>query len=134
MRAFRKVAILLEALAGFALPVYIWLLGLIVSPLFVVQLVADGDFRAGVPLVAMIFGGVGLWGVLQLAVKVMEPEANVARGKRLRVYIAFGFISLGVAALFIGFEPGWFGFVFLPPALVAVHFVFLTRGYLWTSS
>jgi hypothetical protein len=134
MSVFRRIVILLEALVGFALPIYIWLLGVIVSPLFVARLIADGELEAGMPLTALVAGGIGIWGMLQLAIKVMEPEANVAKAGRLRVYVAFGFAALVAAAFLIGFEPGWFGFIFLLPALVAAHFVFLARGYLWVSS
>lgn len=121
---------LLEVVVGFGWLIYFWLVSLLVSPLFVAQLMNDGNWVAGIALLASILGGAGLLGMLQLTVKVISPEARILQPKWLQVLIVLGLIALVLAAFLLE-EFGSARLIFLLPVSVVVHFAYLARGYLW---
>lgn len=134
MNVIRKIALLIEIIIGFGLPVYIWILGLIMSPFLALGFVTGGGVDMAVSLLVVVLGGAGLWGMLQLTVKVLDPRSRVAAPRRLLGFIACGFLAVPVATVLLGFESLGFSLIFLPPVLVAVHFLYLARAYLWQSS
>jgi len=134
MKVIRKIALIIETIIGFCLPVYIWVLGLIMSPFLALGIVTGGGVDMAVSLLAVILGGIGLWGMLQLAVKVLEPHSQVTTPRRLLGFVACGFLAVSIAIMLLGFESTSFSVVFLPPILVAIHFLYLARKYLWQGS
>lgn len=134
MKVIRKIALLIETVIGFGLPVYIWVLGLIMSPFLALGFVTGGGVDMAASFLVVVLGGFGLWGMLQLTVKVLEPHSRVTAPRRLLGFIACGFLAVSIATVLLGFEPSGFSLIFLPPVLVAVHFLYLAREYLWQSS
>lgn len=134
MKVIRKIALIIEFIIGFGLPVYIWILGLIMSPFLALGFVKDGEFDMAASLVTVVLGGVGLWGMLQLTVKVLEPHSRVTTPRKLLGFVACGLLTVSIATVLLGFEPKGFSLIFLPPILVTVHFLYLARGYFWKSS
>jgi hypothetical protein len=134
MRKLLKIALLLEVVLAFAMPIYFWLMGLIMSPLLIWQLFSLDGIGSSVPIlivILVIWGALGILGILQLAVKVLDPEFKLAFPQTLKIYIALGLAALVAAAFILDF--GWTGFciVFLPPILVSLHLMYLARSQLW---
>lgn len=130
MDKIKTLLILLEVVVGFGWLIYFWLISLLISPLFVAQLINDNNWVAGMALLAIMLGGAGVLGMLQLTVKVISPEARVLPAKWLLVLIGLGFIALLMEAFLLS-EFGQARLILLFPALVVMHFVYLARGYLW---
>ncbi|MDO3386376.1 hypothetical protein QWI17_11055 [Gilvimarinus sp. SDUM040013] len=134
MRVIRKIALIIETIIGFGLPIYMWVLGLIMSPFLFLGFVTGGEIEMAVSVLAVALGGIGLWGMLQLAVKVIEPHSRVTTPRRLTGFVVCGLLAVSIATVLLGFEPKGFSLIFLPPVLVTVHFLYLARGYLWPNS
>lgn len=130
MDKIKTLLILLEVVVGFGWLIYFWLISLLISPLFVAQLINDNNWVAGMALLAIMLGGAGVLGMLQLTVKVISPEARVLPAKWLLVLIGLGFIALLMEAFLLS-EFGQARLILWLPALVVMHFVYLARGYLW---
>jgi hypothetical protein len=129
MKIIFKVVLLVEAMVGFSVLIYFWVLGLIMSPVMVLRLLVNAEFEMVFPVLAIVLGGVGLWGMLQLIVKVMAPGSRVAAPCRLLVYVVCGLLAVSVVAVFLRFDDNFF-LIFLPPVLVTIHFMYLVREYL----
>ena len=134
MKVIRNIALIIETIIGFGLPVYIWVFGLIMSPFLALGFVTGVGVDMAVYLLVIVLGGIGLWGMLQLTVKVLEPQSRVTTPRRLLGFIACGFLAVSIITVLLGFDPTGFSLIFLPPVLVAVHFLYLAREYLWKSS
>lgn len=106
------------------------------SPVLVLRLIADRDWEAGLMFAVIVLGAVGIWGMLQLTIKVIAPTANVVKAGRLKVYLASGFLALMSVVFLVRFDVSnisWLEFSLLLPAVVTSHFIFLARRYLWAS-
>lgn len=134
MKVIHKIALIIETIIGFGLPVYVWVLGLIMSPFFALGFVTGGGVDMAISFLAVVLGGTGLWGMLQLTVKVLEPHSRVTTPRKILGFVACGFLAVSIATVLLGFEASGFSLIFLPPVLVAMHFLYLAREYLWQSS
>lgn len=138
MVAVRKILLLLELAIGFGYLLYFWLIGVIFSPAIAWSLFG-GNTEAFLPLVAIYLGAVGFWGLLQLALKVFLPTTKVLSPGWLRVSIASGYMAILITVFGFDLPSGTnnsshiYPLVVLP-LLVATHFVYLGRSYLWQSS
>lgn len=130
MKKLKGILIVTELILGFALPAYMWVLGVIMSPFMFVGLVTGGEFSLVTSLVAVFCGGFGIWGVLQLTVKVVAPSARVAPPRRLVIYIFLGYVALALAISLLGFEPSGFTLIFVPPLAISAQLLFMARQYL----
>jgi hypothetical protein len=126
----RIIALLLETIVGFSMPLYIWCIGLVFSPGMFQGFFTGQAIEAGVMICAVIAGGFGICGILQLVVKIIKPVSEIASPEKLKAYIATGFVSITLAMYILGFDP----YFFAPPALVTMHFVYLSRDYLFENS
>lgn len=131
MKELRAFLLLFETFIGFCLPLYLWVFGVIMSPLLLLALVAEGAFELVLPLIALVLGAFGVWGVLQLMIKVLRPDARVAAPGILLRYIACGLVALLLASVFIGPPPMSLVLMLAPPIVVSAHFLYLSRQYLW---
>lgn len=131
MKAFKTVFLIIEMVIGFGIPVYMWVFGVIMSPIIVLGVFTGGGIEMAAPLMAIVLGGVGAWGMLQLAVKVLDPSARITPPKRLLSYTSCGFGAVLLATMFLGFEPAVVGLILIPPLVVSAHFLYLARGYIW---
>lgn len=129
MNILYKIALLIEAAVGFSVLIIYWIMGVIMSPVMVLRLLVNAEFEMAFPVLVIVLGGVGVWGMLQLMVKVLAPGVRVANPRRLLVYVCCGLLAVSVVAVFSGFEDDFF-LVFLPPVLVTIHFIYLARWYL----
>jgi hypothetical protein len=133
MKVIQKILLILELIVGFGLLLYFWLLGLIMSPLLAVNL-ASGDIEALLPLAAFILGGIGLWGMLQLSLRVISPTTTVSPPERLKKFLACGYVAIFIALGVFGVASNPETLIFILPLVVATHFIYISRGYLWQSS
>lgn len=130
MKQVKGILIVMELVLGFAFPVYMWVLGVIMSPFMLMGLFIGGEISLVVSLMAIMCGGFGLWGMLQLTVKVLSPNTRVASARRLVIYISLGYVALALAILLLGFELQGFIFIFVPPLIISAQFLYMARRYL----
>lgn len=123
----------IEAFVCFFFPCYLWLLGLLMLPHSVGELL-HGDLLSLVPILIVLFGLCGIIAIIALL---------VARGKQ-RSLLGFSptriktFLLLGMLALMGGYQiiiAGDFStdtlLIYLPPLVCAMHFTWLSRAILW---
>lgn len=134
MRVIRKTALIIETIIGFGVPVFTWFLGISMSPFLILWVVEVGGIEMVAAVLAIVLGGIGLWGMLQLAVKVIEPHSRVATPRKLLSCVVCGLLAVSIATVIFDFGPEGSSLIFLPPVLVSAHFLFLARGYFWKSS
>ena len=128
MRVIFKVLLILEFVLAFFPVVYLWILSLIVFPASVIGMFHGGK-DAFVASLMTILGGLGIWGIIQLLIKILNPELPISRPKHIVVYIASGILALIIAAIIM--QPSGLKnlVMFLLPAVVTLHFVYLKKGY-----
>lgn len=131
MRMIRKVVLIAEAVMSFAPMVLIWLLGFFMSPVFLFGLLAGVDVELATVLLAITLGGIGLWGVVHLTIKVIQPNYRVITPRVLKRFLACGYLAVFIAIQLFDPELQELAVIFLPPLLVTTHFMYLARGYLW---
>lgn len=130
-----KIALLLlEVVIGYSLVCYLWLLGVMFFPVIflgIIEVDIDSIFLG----VAIAFGGLGLWGVLQLTIKILEPEVEISSSKRLKLYLLAGYAAAAYLLLVqFGISLYPMNIVLLLPLLVTLHLIYETRAYLWVRS
>ena len=133
MTVVRKILLLIELVIGFGLILYFWLLGLILSPVLVVN-IFSGDVGSLFSFSAFVLGAFGLWGMLQLVMKILSHDTAVTAPARLKILLGCGYVAIFIAVFAFGAVASIESLAFLLPVLVATHFVYLCRGYLWQNS
>jgi hypothetical protein len=119
---------LLEAIVCFASLVLLLGLGLVALP---IAFADDAEPMLRWQLTGMLLGGfIGLWGVIQLVLKVAYPKREVA-GPRAIVFT----LLVGLGALLVFYQgmllsPAATMLLVVMPMLGAAHFLFLGRDYL----
>lgn len=133
MKIMRKILLVFELIIGFGLLLNFWLLGLIMSPSLLVHL-AGGDVEAFWVFITFILGTFGLWGMLQISLKVIFPDIKVSTPKRLKGLLLCGYVANFIALIFFGATFNILTLIFILSLLVATHFTYISRGYLWQST
>ncbi len=119
---------LLEAVVCFASPILLLGLGLVALP---VAFADDAEPLLRWQLTGLLLGGfIGLWGVIQLVLKVAYPKREVARP---RVIVCT--LLIGIGALLVFYQgmllsPAATMLLVVLPMLGVAHFLFLGRDYL----
>src|SRR5690554_989976 len=107
---------------------------LLLTPLLFVSLfglLAGVDIELATVLLAITLGGIGLWGVVHLTIKVIQPNYRVITPRVLKRFLACGYLAVFIAIQLFDPELQELAVIFLPPLLVTTHFMYLARGYLW---
>lgn len=133
MRATKTALLILEFVIAFFAVTYLWILSVIVSPLTIIALFTGADENF-IPLILTIAGGFGFWGIIQLAIKIISPKLPVTEPKRLKVFLCSGVASLVLGGYFFEVSSLSESLMFLVPILATLHFIYLGRSYLWSSS
>ena len=66
--------------------------------------------------------------------KVLDPQSVVASPLRMKIYLLSGVVGVGIATVYIGVGIESLILFFGPPVIVAIHFSYLARAYLWQRS
>jgi hypothetical protein len=127
----KKGGLILELILAFCVPLFLWIIGLVFSVGIVLDFVALSHPVLAKIVGATVFGGMGLWGMVNLAIKVLFPTFSVIRPMKMWLYITFGFVAfaLGIAASGLS-QLGTILYIVAPSVAVAGHFIYLARDYL----
>ena len=125
-----------ELIIGFGLALFLWVWGVLVTPALVMSSgvalftgsIAEAFSLMG-PLIAVIGGGFGLWGLYNLALKVLFPDRAVMAPHRLLLVGAVGSATLVLAVLLLELQGIEAIMVLGLPLWVAAHFLYMARKY-----
>ncbi len=134
MKTLVKIGILIEFILGFTMVLFLWILGLIMSPVSLGNVVTGRQPDHIVLLILVFLGGVGLWGICQLTIKLVVPSFRIKDARRIKFFLIAGLSALcfwGYSMTISSVED--IAIIFLP-AIVTVHFCYLGQEYLWGSS
>jgi len=85
--------------------------------------------------VVLILGGLGIWGMLQLAAKVILGSSKVTSPSRLKKFLACGYIANMITlGLFPSIRFSKKSLMVGLSLVVATHFIYLGRKYLLQKS
>ncbi len=134
MKTLMQIGILVEFILGFTVMFFLWILGLIFSPVSLGNVVTGRQPDHIVLLLLVFLGGLGLWGIGKLAIKLVVPSFRIEDPRRIKLFLIAGLSAL----CFWGYSTtissvGYVAIIFLP-VIVTVHFSYLGREYLWGSS
>lgn len=98
-----------------------------------------GKIGAILLLAPIILGAIGLWGMLQLSIKVLFPTIKVTTPRKLRASIASGYAAVVISIFVFDLTSGTsnLGRIFqlaVLPLVVATHFLYLGKDYVWQDS
>jgi hypothetical protein len=133
--AIRNILLILELTVGFGLLLYHWFLGVFIGPWIAGNLLY-GKIEAILLLAPIILGAIGLWGMLQLSIKVLNPTIKVTTPGKLKASIASGFVAVLISLFVFDLMSGTSNLsrivqLAILPLLVATHFLYLGKDYLW---
>ncbi len=134
MKTLMKIGILVEFVLGFTVMFFLWILGLIFSPVSLGNVVTGRQPDHIVLLLLVLLGGLGLWGIGKLTTKLVVPSFRIEDPRRIKLFLISGLSAL----CFWGYSTtissvGYAAIIFFP-VIVTVHFPYLGREYLWGSS
>ena len=135
MKALIKTGILIEFILGFCGIFIFWIWGIFSSPLSILAILA-GRFDKMLVLLLVILGGIGLYGICQLTIKLVSPKFRCSEARRLKGFLITGLGALCLLSywiMIIGAEYLIIIMIFFP-TLVTLHFCYLGRAYLWNNS
>lgn len=131
MRPIYKLLIIVEALIGFGPLIILLGLGLL-TILISIMGILDGYYGALVMLLIEIGGFFGMCAFICVLMHILEPNRYFLSFIKLRLFIICGFYSILGFVLMSGIniESIWF----LIPLVIAVHFIYLGRKYVFAVS
>jgi hypothetical protein len=143
MEILKKIGLLLEFIIGFGFTIICWLIGLSF------MLHAFLQVLAGVPnrtlseaffnpiFLLVFFGGMGIWGVSKLTLKLIFSHFNISNKRRLKLFLVFGILT-SITYVLLSFLNGAIDaedfFIAGLPVLVTLHFYYLARNFLQGNS
>jgi len=134
MKTLVKFGILIEFILSFIVVFFLWVIALLFCPTSLVSVIT-GSPPDHIALLLLVFlGGVGLWGISQLTIKLVLPSFRIKDARRIKFFLLAGLSALcffGYLAKISSIEG--IAIIFLP-TIVTVHFTYLSREYLWGSS
>jgi len=141
-----KIFLVIEMLVAFSGITVLWLMGSLMSFISVfimleVPFSETGSVSKFFDALKIVFvflawtvaGGLGLYGVYQLTMKVVLPERHLSY-KKVRVFIGIGIFAV-LPVLYgsiIDVEPS--ALIFLVPVIAAFHLLYLGREYVFPRS
>ncbi|MFD2168297.1 hypothetical protein ACFSJY_18715 [Thalassotalea euphylliae] len=131
MRPLYKFLIIVEAIIGFGPLVLLLGLGLITIPISIMGIL-DGYYGALIMLLIEVGGFLGMFAFISVLMHILEPNRYFLSFIKLRLFIICGFCSiLGFVFMSgINIELIWL----LIPVVVATHFIYLGRKYVFAAS
>lgn len=128
MDMVKKIALITEFIIGFWFVFLMWLFG---APWLILMLPAAiaGNLQAIYTVIIIVMGGLGLWGILQLTLKLLRPSTQVAPPIHLRIYLLCGMTTAAMLAIPSLNDPGSVVIVAVLPVAVTAHFYYLARDY-----
>jgi len=132
MKTLVKIGILIEFTLGFASVFFLWVLALLMSPMSLVNIVTGSppDHIIVLPLLVFL-GGLGLWGVSQLTIKLVRPSFHFKDARRIKFFLIASLSALCFFGYLVNISSTKGIAIILLPVIVTVHFCYLSRGYLW---
>jgi hypothetical protein len=127
MKKLRDIVLLIETIVAVAFPMFMLFIGTLFSPFLIVGALTGAN--AGL-LVVYIVGILGVFALINLAVKASNPESSVLPSLWIKVFLVLGL----ALAIRLSFEKDNFSFIYMPTILVTIHFSYIARDYLWKSS
>ena len=131
MKLIYKFLIIVEAIIGFGPLIILLGLGLLTIPISIMGIL-DGYYGALVMFLIEAGGFFGMFAFICVLMHILEPNRYFLYFIKLRLFIICGFCSiLGFVFMSgINIESIWF----LIPLVVAVHFIYLGRKYVFAVS
>jgi len=128
MRIVFRILLILEFIIAFSPVIYLWILSLIVLPASVMLIFTGGG--GGYTMVSLTtLGGLGFWGIIQLLLKILNPETPISKPSHIIAYLISGICSLVLAAVTMQATELSNFIMFLLPTFVTLHFTYLAKGY-----
>ena len=128
-----KVLLVFEIILLFAPVTTFASIGLVFSSVFFIKFFEATDFEALFFAVLPIFGFVGLFGVLQLLLKILFPRSIRLFAKSVTVELMFGVIPIFVFLFIPAFSSEDLELksliIFVAPLIGLIHLLFLGRQY-----
>jgi hypothetical protein len=134
MKTLLKIGILVEFILGFTMIFFLWILGLILSPVSLGNVVTGRQPDHIVLLLLVFLGGLGLWGICQLTIKLVVPSFRIKDARRIKLFLTAGLSALCFWGYSTTISSVEYAAIIFFPAIVTVHFSYLGREYLWDSS
>ena len=94
MKALVKIGILIEFILGFTMMFFLWILGLILSPVSLGNVVTGRQPDHIVLLLLVFLGGLGLLGICQLTIKLVVPSFRLKDARRIKLFLIAGLSAL----------------------------------------
>ena len=130
MRSAFKAVILLELIIGYGPIFYMLVMSLIMSP-FMLLSVFTGTTNLLVPLLTTILGSLGCIGMFQVVIKILDRDVEIKKPKLIKLYLFCGLTALIIGATYMQAFEFPQVLMFLLPAFVLVHFVYLLKDHLF---
>lgn len=131
MITFKKFLIATEVTIGFLPIIYLWAVGLIMSPRIMISFYNTPSTELLVSLCVLVLGGLGILGIVQLFILTMKKDIKVSEPTHLIVYIVCGITALILGTLMVGKDGFYF---FILPLIVSVHLCSLNKWYLFRNT
>ncbi|GAC16211.1 hypothetical protein [Aliiglaciecola lipolytica] len=119
---------LLVLVVSFGPSALLFILGVIFSPVWVYSLIESGFFTL-IPLLLVIAGGFGFWGMLALNNLTLHPHRTDTSPKRLVIYLSLGILSSCVVTGFAVYLDWKLAIVMFLPIPVTGYLTFRNRTY-----
>jgi len=127
-RIYRRILVV-EFILIFFVPIIFLGAGFLIGIPIGVTTFLDGETE-GIYLPMMTIGGVaGIWGAAQLLAKSLDDQMNIAKPKRLALYLAVGAASW-IPAVIVAFESlGMFGLFSVLPYVMTLQLIATNRTH-----
>lgn len=105
----------------------LWMLGLLASPVLLLNLFTNFGIPSLAAVVAFLLGGFGLWGASKLVLKVLNPLADVAVDRNLYRQLGLGGIAAALGMVYFSAASPVFGVAIAASIMATLHFLLLHR-------
>jgi len=130
MRSVFKAIILLELIISYGPIFYMLILSLIMSP-FMLLSIFTGATTLLAPLLATILGSLGCIGMFQVVIKILDRDVEIKKPKLIKLFLSCGLAALIIGATYMQAFEFPQALMFLLPAFVLIHFVYLLKDQLF---
>jgi len=122
----KRIALILEFIFGFAIVFAFWLLGLFVSPFIVIEIFSKASYDNAILLFCILGGGIGLYGVVQLFLKVINPKRQSLSMLKIKSFVCVGIGVLLLFGVYFQIYNSLYGLVLvILPVCITIHFLYL---------
>src|SRR5690606_34235983 len=106
------------------------ILSLIMSP-FMLLSIFTGATTLLAPLLATILGSLGCIGMFQVVIKILDRDVEIKKPKLIKLFLSCGLAALIIGATYMQAFEFPQALMFLLPAFVLIHFVYLLKDQLF---